>query len=706
MFLMGILSLALGLLVYRSNTISATNRHFLILCLSIFTWLCATGIGLSSGFSELALRWFKIDNIGVMFISVAFYAFSVEFLQLTRPRSIRFGYSVASLFVAQILFTDEFVTGTSNYWWGYYPRWGRGSLPFFVVFFSYMTAAFVIYFQAYRTVTSPIKRNQIIFVLSAFLIAYTGSVDFLPVFGYEVYPFGYVPILGLLGVITYAILRYRLLDVSIVVNKGLAYLGFIPFYILILLLLWAFTDSMQYVLAGIMVCILFVFAGLLVHLKPRIEQVIQKTLFKSRYDAYEMLTDFSKAMVTILDLKTLSQEIISTLSKVIGIEKISLFLIDKEKDIYNLEVSRGIDKDRIRQLRFRANDAFPQYLQATNQIIVKEEFENVLGGQPDIDPRMIVDTLSKLESELCIPLINKERLIGILNLGHKPGLTIYSQDDLNLLFTLAHHAAVALDNALLYEDLRRQQTLIRRTDRLRSLETIASGFAHEIRNPLTSIKTFIQLAPDRRDDSEFMGEFSAIVNEDVLRIERLIEEILDYARYMEPKFTEEDLNEVVKPCLHFVEIQADQRSITIEKDLAEDLPRMMLDRQQIKQVLMNLILNALDAMGDTGGRLTVKTHRLTKPTGDGWVQIEVVDTGCGIPAADIEHIFDPFYTTKYESEEREGTGLGLVIVHQIIQEHGGYVDVVSEVGKGTTFFVNLPVSPVPVRAPRAGSDKQ
>jgi signal transduction histidine kinase len=119
----------------------------------------------------------------------------------------------------------------------------------------------------------------------------------------------------------------------------------------------------------------------------------------------------------------------------------------------------------------------------------------------------------------------------------------------------------------------------------------------------------------------------------------------------------------------------------------------MVDRQQIKQILLNLFLNALEALQQQGGQLIVKTHRLNKSTGDPWVQMEVTDTGPGISAADLEHIFDPFFTTKHASTEREGTGLGLTIVHQIVQEHSGYIEVISEMGKGTTFLVNLPVKP-------------
>jgi signal transduction histidine kinase len=187
-----------------------------------------------------------------------------------------------------------------------------------------------------------------------------------------------------------------------------------------------------------------------------------------------------------------------------------------------------------------------------------------------------------------------------------------------------------------------------------------------------------------------MDTFSAQVVDDLARIERLIEEILDYARYMKPKFSAESLNNIVSSCLHFIEVKADKLGIAIDKQLAEDLPTLLVDRQQMKQVLMNLAMNAIDAMAKTGGRLTVTTRRVARLDKSGWVQIEVADTGCGISAEDLPHIFDPFFTTKHESTDRVGTGLGLSIVHQIIQEHGGTVEARSTVGQGTTFLITLP----------------
>jgi signal transduction histidine kinase len=426
-------------------------------------------------------------------------------------------------------------------------------------------------------------------------------------------------------------------------------------------------------------------------MKDWTQTAVARALFRSRYDMYETLSKFSKALVTILDLKALTEEIIRTLVSVMGIQTATLYILDKEKDLYVPVSSHGLPADQEKAAAFTMMaDELPYHLTRFQSILVLHELEQ---GPEARKLESLAGTLRALQAEVCLPLVNKNRLIGFCNLGARTSDRIYSDQDLRLLTTLAQEAAIALDNAMLYEDLKRSQSLVQRTDRLRSLETIAEGFAHEVRNPLTSIKTFIQLAPDRKEDPDFLGRFSHVVSEDVTRIERLIQEIFDYARYMKPKFKEEDLNSIVESCLYVIEINIAKKPVSIAKDLGVDLPPVLVDRQQIKQILLNLFLNALEALPERGGLLTVKTHRLTKSPRDPWVQVEVTDNGPGISPADLEHIFDPFFSTKHVSTEREGTGLGLTIVHQIVQEHSGYIEVTSEVGKGTTFLVNLPVNP-------------
>jgi len=689
MFLMGIVTLALGFLVYRSNKASAAHRHFLMLCASIALWLDATSIALCATDAESALRWFKLDNVGVMYISVAFYSFSAEFLQLQRHRSIRIGYALATLMAAAVLFRQDFVVGVNRFWWGYFPQWGPASLPFFIIFFSYMAVAFTDYFRTYRSITTPIRRQQIKFVLIAFVIAYLGSVDFLPAFGYELYPFGYIPIFLLTVVITVAILRYRLLDAALVVSRSATYLPLVPFTLLVVVLGHALEDSPPETVAAVLAFTTIAFTLLFITFQPRLQSAINKAFFPSRYDAYETLTRFGHAMVMKLDLANLQAEIVDTLQTVMGIEKTSLFLFDKEQGCYVRKAARGLSDNQANTVRF-INERFSNYLLECRQPIVKEELQQCPSGLDERLAAILIETMTDMSSEVCLPLINKTRLIGFVNLSYKPSMGFYSHDELNLLRSLADNAAIALENAVLHEEWKQTQLLLRRADRLRSLEAIAGGFAHEVRNPLTSISTFIQLVPSRRDDPYFMDTFSAQVVDDLARIERLIEEILDYARYMKPKFSAESLNNIVSSCLHFIEVKADKLGIAIDKQLCEDLPTLLVDRQQIKQVLMNLAMNAIDAMAKTGGRLTVTTRRVVRLDKSGWVQIEVADAGCGISSEDLPHIFDPFFTTKHESTDRVGTGLGLSIVHQIIQEHGGTVEARSVVGQGTTFLITLP----------------
>jgi signal transduction histidine kinase len=405
-------------------------------------------------------------------------------------------------------------------------------------------------------------------------------------------------------------------------------------------------------------------------------------------ESLQRLTQFAKDLGTITNLSLAAERILNELSETTRHEHGVLYAFDRERDRYRRLTASGTPY----------NDRDHATISARHPLAVRlATAERPFLLHPDVhvaDPASIAgDSLEGEEGllvELAVPLRNRSRLIAFALFACPSEADLTDPDRLELLPVLAQVAANALDAILARDDLRQSQTLMRRTDRLRSLEIIAGGFAHEIRNPLTSIKTFVQLAPERKNDTEFIRDFSRIVLEDVLRIERLIQEILDYARYMEPKLTEEDVNELVASCLYFIDLKAESREIKIQKELAPGLPRVMLDRQQIKQVILNLLLNAMDAMGARGGSLRVRTRRIANPDGTLWVQTEIEDTGHGISPANLEHIFDPFFTTKRTSEEREGTGLGLTIAHQIIQEHSGTLYVKSTEGVGTSFFVNLP----------------
>src|SRR2546428_719496 len=247
-------------------------------------------------------------------------------------------------------------------------------------------------------------------------------------------------------------------------------------------------------------------------------------------------------------------------------------------------------------------------------------------------------------------------------------------------------------------ELKESQNILRRADRLSSLGLLTAGLAHEIRNPLVAIRTFTQLLPERYDDAEFREGFQGLALKEVDRICGLITDLLSFARPSRPNVAEENLNDVVESITRILETEAKEKSVEITREFSANLPKAWIDREQMKQVFMNLILNAIQAMKE-GGSIYILTRPYSKNEGGEpgqFVQVEIRDTGVGIPEENLDHIFDPFFTSK-----DEGSGLGLSISHQIVQEHGGYVTVESKIGAGTSFFINLPVGK-PVRQANNG----
>jgi signal transduction histidine kinase len=696
--LAGTLFLICALWVLSNNPRSPSNTVFSAVCGAACLWLFGCFMLFSASHEEEALFWVRVIYTGIVFLPALTYHFAQRLASgAIQDRAILWNYALGGVFWS-LLFTTYLVDGQYVYYWGRYPK--AGVLHPWLVAYVMGGGGLTVYrlYQGYRfhQTSAPLLGAQLKYTFVALLLGFLASLDFLQNYGVGFYPVGYL-LAGLsVTVVAYAIARYELMDISFVPSRPKVMLsiklaGLIPAYMMILLVIRIFTGTFHYLLAGVLFGLFVIVSSGLANLQKGVERAIGQTLFRERYDAYDTLVQFSKSLVAILELKSLTKEIVQTLARVMNIKTASVYVLDKEQGVYSLTASYGFVTRDVIVPPIKMESEFPRALLRTETALVREEIEY---DKADSDYLRLLDTLKGLESEVCIPLVSKERLVGFCNLGRRANHGMYSTEELALLKTLAQHAAIAIDNALLYEDLRRSQLLMRRTDRLRSLETMAGGFAHEIRNPLTSIKTFVQLAPDRRDDVEFMEQFSQVVCEDVERIERLVHEILDYARYMTPKLTQESLNDVVSSCLYFIEVKASSKAITIQKELAPDLPYVKLDRQQIKQVLLNLFINAMEAIGgEQGGRLSVRTRKLVKPLNEPWVQIEVEDSGPGIEPHDLDHIFDPFYTTKHESGEREGTGLGLTIAHQIVQEHGGYVEVFSEVGHGTKFMVSLPVNP-------------
>ncbi|HYQ60394.1 MAG TPA: ATP-binding protein, partial [Desulfatiglandales bacterium] len=239
---------------------------------------------------------------------------------------------------------------------------------------------------------------------------------------------------------------------------------------------------------------------------------------------------------------------------------------------------------------------------------------------------------------------------------------------------------------ILCRDLTEVQSLKREVEtsqRLASLGRLAAGVAHEIRNPLSSIKGFATYFKERYRDNPDDQKTSEIMIQEVDRLNRVITQLLEFARPPVIQKKRASLQSLIQHSLKMIERQATAKQIQVLAHLPSDIQEVGVDPDGINQVLLNLYLNAVEAMGQ-GGTLSVS---LSADEGSPWVKIIVSDTGTGIGKEDLEHIFDPYFTTK-----QTGTGLGLAIVHKIVEAHGGEVRAESEIGRGTTVSVLLPAT--------------
>ncbi|MFZ0450042.1 MAG: ATP-binding protein [Desulfatiglandaceae bacterium] len=241
-----------------------------------------------------------------------------------------------------------------------------------------------------------------------------------------------------------------------------------------------------------------------------------------------------------------------------------------------------------------------------------------------------------------------------------------------------------LGNLVLFRDLTELQELkgeVERSRRLASLGQLAAGIAHEIRNPLSSIKGFATYFKERYREVPEDQETADIMIQEVERLNRVIGQLLEFARPVSIERKSIDVLELVRQSLKLVEGDTLQKGIRIEMEVIPSERKVDLDPDKMKQVLLNLYLNALEAM-ERNGTLTVDI----RDEKSGYVDIIISDTGAGIKKEDLAHVFDPYFTTK-----PSGTGLGLAIVHKIIESHGGEIRVESREGKGTRVVISLPV---------------
>jgi signal transduction histidine kinase len=405
-----------------------------------------------------------------------------------------------------------------------------------------------------------------------------------------------------------------------------------------------------------------------------------------------------KAILSVLDLGQLLTVIMNILSNVCQINRAIIMLVNEEEGYleyihgvgFDGEVPEGIKNYRVPLGRVSnilarvTNTGRPEYVPEVKSSRLRKENIILSYGHPT--------------SIYVLPLITRSKVIGVIatDAVDEEGVSSHTRETLEI---FSPQIAIAIENARLYSrlqdqmmELKRSHDLLSRVEKFSFLGNLAARLAHEIKNPMTAIGTFIQMLPLKYNDKEFREDFHRIAMEETNRVNNLITELLDLVKTRESHFELDDLHSLIDKMILLVSPESNAKKIEVVRQFDPDIGQVWMDSEKMKQVVLNLLSNALEFTPE-GGKIEVLTKNFTKRGKPKGIRIEINDNGIGIPQSMINKIFEPYFTTKHKSSMHNGTGLGLFIAHQNMQDHQGMIEVKSVVNEGATFILNLPNDP-------------
>ena len=407
------------------------------------------------------------------------------------------------------------------------------------------------------------------------------------------------------------------------------------------------------------------------------------------------IQETGKAILSVLDLEQLLTVIMNILSNVCSINRAIIMLVNEEEGYLEYIYGVGFDGEVPEEIK--------------NYRVPLRRVSNILArvtntGRPEYVPEVkssslrrenIILTYGNPISVYVVPLITRSKVIGVIatDAVAEEGVPKETRETLE---TFAPQIAIAIENARLYcklqeqmEELRKSHVLLSRAEKFSFLGNLAARLAHEIKNPMTAIGTFLQMLPQKFNDEEFRTNFYKIAMEETTRVNNLITELLDLINTRESHFELNNLHDLIDKMIFLISPQSKAKDIGIVRKFDTSIGEVKMDSEKMKQVILNLLSNAVDFTPERG-RIEISTAKESMNGSKESIRIEIKDNGIGIPQSVINKIFDPYFTTKHKSNMHNGTGLGLFIAHQNIQDHQGRVEVQSEVNKGTIFILTLP----------------
>jgi signal transduction histidine kinase len=651
-----------------------------------------------------ALGLWKFAQFGILFISVLFCHTAAIFCELDGKYKnfIRFAYAQATVAFLLILF-DVIpckITYLFNSFY-YYQSVGVWYPAIFIVWVSIVLFGL---FMLIRTFLNPgyiNKKNQLLYFFFGTLVGFVGGItNFFPGIGIQIYPFGNYTIPIYCVIVTYAILRYRLMDIRIAITR-IGIFVFVYAFVLGLPFVFAYKTRLMEVSLLLM--------GALASVGPILYSVFRdkaENILLARQRRYQkILLQAASGMAKEHDLDRLLKLIVYIVKKTVKISFAASFLYDKSNKTFRLRAIRYSLKGG-NEIVIQEDNPFIEYLNEKNEPLLYDEI-------PGYIKKSII---FPIEPALIVPSFYENNPLGFLVLGDKINHTIYTADDINVFKILAQQSALAIENCIFVEEFKKVQERVFNAEKLASIGGMADGVAHQIKNRLNVFSVaageqmfeiddfvrdhaeLVEQNPDLKKTFGYLHETAESLVVNVKKTTSIIRGILNFAKVEEREtmFSEFALMEIIEQCVNLLLVKHQVANIPVEADIPAD-SLLYGVKAQIMESVYNLIDNAYEAIREKmeyhldenakqGFKPLIKVQLIQKGTTS---MIEVADNGMGIKEEHKKKIFAPFFTTKASS--KSGSGIGMYVVRRMIEEnHGGKIRIESEYGKGTRTVIEIP----------------
>jgi len=708
-FITAFTSVFLGIIVYLKNKKSLVNKLFGFYAITVFIWSFSYVIWLLQDNPVSALFWSRMLNMGAAMIPIAYLHWVLVFLKKDKEKKsiLIFGYILTFIFVL-FSFSNSYVKEVTPI--SIFPYWPQaGWLYYIYLVFNYVGMVFYGSYLLYRGIraNTGFYKEQIRYAFAGSVIGFIGGATNFPLMlGINLFPpMGNPLVIAYPICFAYAIIRHRLMDIKFVLRKSYVYL--VSFSSILIL-----TAAVKYILdlyfpdissqADFIILILAILA--FPAIKDYFYRLGNKYFFSSLYDSREVIAEISDKLRTTLEARRIYDFIYESLNNALHFKAFGILGYNAKGGYYLAQYNKGFNLGG--QKKFLENEELHKIFISQNEAMVIEEIKR---SHYNRKTKETIDMLEKLEVDILVPLNVKDKTIGLIALGPKESGDMYNDEDLRVLKVVSAQAAIAIENALLYEEtlnftVKLKKEVAKATEDLRianeelkKLDQAKSDFisiaSHQLRTPLTVIKGYISMMLE--------GNFGQLTGEEKKSLEkvydsgerliRLVENLLNISRIesgrLQFNYEVMPLEEIVESVVEELANAAKKKGLRLNYERGEKpLPKIKIDEEKIRQVVMNLTDNAIKYTKK--GSITVSLKKVGEN-----IRFCVSDSGLGISKEDLPNLFKKFSRGEGTSTiHTEGTGLGLYVAKEMVEAHQGKIWAESKGrGRGNKFCFEIPI---------------